>query len=239
MKAVLASGNKNKLREIKEIWGEQVDIILMSELGIEGEPEENGADFMDNALIKARYVRERTSLPVIADDSGLIVDALGGGPGVHSARFLGEDTPYSVKNAEIIKRLSEKQGVYRSARFVCSAVCLAETGEVIGRTGVLNGCIGYKPSGENGFGYDPIFFIDPFDAETACKLCGMSPPEAERMISGLAGNNTETGALGADLKGYVSTAQLPPDVKNAVSHRGRAFRLLLRDILAGQEAEKP
>lgn len=232
MKAVLASGNRNKLREIREIWGDSVELISMGELGITEEPEENGADFRDNALIKARFVRERTGLPVVADDSGLIIDALGGEPGVHSARFLGEDTPYDEKMREIVKRMSMKTGVYRSARFVCSAVCLMENDTVLERTGVMNGFIGYVKAGTNGFGYDPIFFIDPFDAAWAFISAGKQRFEAESLVSGLGDQNARSGATGGDLRGYVSSAQLPPEVKDAISHRGRAFRLLLGDILA-------
>lgn len=232
MKVVLASGNKNKLREIGEIWGDSVEIISQASLGIGDGPEENGEDFRDNALIKARFVKERTDLPVIADDSGLVIDALGGEPGVHSARFLGEDTPYDVKMKEIISRMSGKTGVYRSARFVCSAVCIMDDGTVLERTGTINGCIGYGMAGSNGFGYDPLFFIDPFDAARAFEISGMSRDEAERLALRLGEENLVTGAVRADLKEYVSTAQLPPDVKDAVSHRGRAFRSLLRDILA-------
>ncbi|MCR5304718.1 MAG: non-canonical purine NTP pyrophosphatase [Lachnospiraceae bacterium] len=230
MKVVLATGNKNKLREIREIAGGKMEIIPSSELGITEEPEENGGSFRENALIKARFVKSKTDLPVMADDSGLIVDAMGGLPGVESARFLGEDTPYSVKNAEVIKRLSDVNGIYRSARFVCCAVFIGQDGSVLSRTGVINGCIGYGVAGENGFGYDPAFFIDPFDAMTACRAAGMPDSEAVEMVSALGRENMASGVINEDLKGYISTAQLPPDVKDAVSHRGRAFRFLFEDI---------
>ncbi len=119
---------------------------------------ENGDTFAENALIKARAVFEATGIATMADDSGLCVDALGGEPGVQSARFMGEDTPYTVKNAAIIEKLAGVPDEKRTARFECAIAVVSEKGERVFR-GTFEGKIGYEAKGENGFGYDPIFYV--------------------------------------------------------------------------------
>lgn len=141
---------------------------MLNPMGIDVAPPENtgllksivedGETFADNALIKARAVFAATGLPTMADDSGLCVDALEGRPGVYSARYLGEDTPYTVKNAAIIRELEGVPDDNRTARFECAIALVTSQGEYVFR-GTFEGKIGYRPSGEHGFGYDPIFYV--------------------------------------------------------------------------------
>lgn len=155
---VAATHNKGKLREFSRILQPLgIELVPVPE-GIMENIEETGATFAENAVIKAKAVFEATGIPAMADDSGLCIDALGGEPGVRSARFMGEDTPYSVKNAAIIEKLEGVPENERSARFKCA---IAVVGEGIERVfeGVFEGKIGNRPMGENGFGYDPIFYV--------------------------------------------------------------------------------
>ena len=139
----------------------------MKEAGIRLDIEEDGTTYEENALIKARAVAAHTDAIVMADDSGLEVDALNKEPGVYSARYLGEDTPYSIKNAEIIKRLEGLEGEQRSARFVCAiAAVFPDKSEVTTRA-TIEGQIGFEEKGTNGFGYDPIFYVPEFGKTTA------------------------------------------------------------------------
>ena len=139
----------------------------MKEAGIRLDIEEDGTTYEENALIKARAVAAHTDAIVMADDSGLEVDALNKEPGVYSARYLGEDTPYSIKNAEIIKRLEGLEGEQRSARFVCAiATVFPDKSEVTTRA-TIEGQIGFEEKGTNGFGYDPIFYVPEFGKTTA------------------------------------------------------------------------
>ena len=191
MKIVFATGNKNKMKEIRKILGGLgMDILSMAEVGAIGDVEENGSSFAENSMIKARAVAEElknkgeSDCIVLADDSGLEVDYLGGEPGIYSARYLGEDTPYSIKNAKIIERLNGVPDEERSARFVCAMAAVFPDGSEECYEATYEGRIGYEEKGPNGFGYDPIFYL----------------PD----------------------RGLYS-AELDPDEKNRISHRGKAL----------------
>lgn len=167
-KIIFATGNKGKMKEIREIMSNISDkIYSLKEAGIEADIDENGTTFEENAIIKAKTICQMTGQLVLADDSGLEVDYMNGEPGVYSARYLGEDTPYSVKNATIIKNLKNAKGSERSARFVCVIAAAFPDGRVITAKGVIEGLIGYEEKGDNGFGYDPIFYVPEYDMTTA------------------------------------------------------------------------
>ena len=196
-KIIVATGNQNKMKEIREII-KRDDIVFVS-LKDEGlqdiEIVEDGKTFEENAVIKAKTIADITKNIVIADDSGLEVDYLDKAPGVYSARYMGEDTPYTIKNNHIIELLKDAKGEERSARFVCVIACVMPDGETFTTRGTIEGRIGYEEKGENGFGYDPIFYLP----ERGC-----------------------------------TTAELPPEQKNEISHRGRALKAMykkLEDIL--------
>lgn len=175
MKIIFATGNEGKMREIREILRDMdAEILSMKEAGIEIDIEENGSTFEENAEIKARAVAAavRTGempddIIVLADDSGLEIDALHKEPGIYSARYLGEDTPYSVKNKNLIDRLEGVPDNKRTARFVCAIAAVLPGGESIVSRGVIEGRIDYEEKGSNGFGYDPIFYVPEFCATTA------------------------------------------------------------------------
>lgn len=175
MKIIFATGNEGKMREIREILQDMdAEILSMKEAGIEIDIEENGSTFEENAEIKARAVAAavRTGempddIIVLADDSGLEIDALHKEPGIYSARYLGEDTPYSVKNKNLIDRLEGVPDNKRTARFVCAIAAVLPGGESIVSRGVIEGRIDYEEKGSNGFGYDPIFYVPEFCATTA------------------------------------------------------------------------
>lgn len=143
------------------------EVVSMKEAGIQVTIQENGSSYEENALIKARAVAAHTDAIVMADDSGLEVDALNKEPGIYSARYLGEDTPYSVKNAEIIRRLKGLEGEQRSARFVCAIAAVLPDGTELTTRGTIEGQIGYEERGSHGFGYDPIFYVPRFGRTTA------------------------------------------------------------------------
>ena len=191
MRIVFATGNAGKMREIKQILGDiGMDVISMKEAGYTSDPEENGKSFEENALIKARALASLINdgeTIVMADDSGLEVDALNKEPGIYSARYLGEETPYSVKNKNIIDRLEGIEPEKRTARFVAAIAAVLPDGTELTTRGTIEGKIGYEERGANGFGYDPIFYL----------------PDMSR-----------------------STAELPPEEKNKISHRGRALELM-------------
>ncbi len=194
MKIIFATGNENKMREIREIYGDLgYEILSMKEAGIDTDIVEDGKTFEENALIKARAVAEayNNEAVVLADDSGLEVDALGGEPGVYSARYMGEDTPYSVKNQNIIDRLDGVPKEKRTARFVCAIAAVFPDGHTALKRGTIEGYIGYEPAGANGFGYDPIFFVDEFGC---------------------------------------TTAEMSPEQKNSISHRGNALRMMKEEL---------
>ena len=193
MKIIFATGNQGKIREVKEILGDQVEVLTMKEAGVDCDPEENGSTFTENAYIKARAVREKCKASgnkelmdciVMADDSGLEIDAMPGELGVKSARFMGHDTSYDIKNQAILDRMKDVPVEERGARFVCAIAAILPDGRELDTKGVMEGQIGYEISGNGGFGYDPIFFLP----EYGC-----------------------------------TSAKLTPEQKNAISHRGKAF----------------
>lgn len=187
-KIIFATGNEGKMKEIRLILADlPVEVVSMKEAGIDVNIVEDGDTFEENALIKATTIRDLTGELVLADDSGLEVDYMDKAPGVYSARFLGEHTSYTIKNQYIIDKLKDVRGSERSARFVCVIAAAFPNGQTRTCRGTIEGEIGYKPAGANGFGYDPIFYVP----EYGC-----------------------------------STAELSPEVKNKVSHRGKALEAM-------------
>lgn len=176
-KIVFATGNAGKMREIRDILKEtDAQILSMKEAGINADIVEDGTTFEENAVIKAKAIaqilQEHTDdtyrqAVVLADDSGLEVDYLNKEPGIYSARYLGEDTPYSVKNRNLIERLAGVPDEERTARFVCAIAAVWPDGEVVTTRGVIEGRIGYQEKGDNGFGYDPIFYVPELGCTTA------------------------------------------------------------------------
>ena len=160
---IFATGNEGKMREIREILKELgVPVMSMKEAGVSLDIDENGKTFRENAEIKARAVWEKTGGIVLADDSGLEVDFLGGEPGVYSARYMGEDTSYEIKNREIIRRLEGVNGQERSARFVCVIAAVLPDGRILEAYGTMEGQIAMEPAGTGGFGYDPILYLPEY-----------------------------------------------------------------------------
>ena len=167
-KIIFATGNKDKMREVREIMADMnVEIYSMKEAGIVVDVVEDGTTFEENAIIKAKAIAEYTDAIVLADDSGLEVDYLDKAPGVFSARFMGEDTSYTIKNQAIIDKLAGVPKEERTARFVCAIAAVLPNKEVIVTRETMEGYIGYESQGENGFGYDPIFFLDEFGCSSA------------------------------------------------------------------------
>lgn len=182
---IFATENMGKMKEIKAILGDiGEEILSMKEAGIDMDIVEDGSTFEENAIIKAKAVMERTGQLALADDSGLEIDALNKEPGIYSARYMGEDTPYEIKNRNLIERMKGVKGKDRSARFVCVIAAAFPDGEIITTRGTIEGVIAEEPAGENGFGYDPIVYVPEY---------GMT------------------------------TGQMDPDAKNAISHRGKAL----------------
>lgn len=177
-KLVFATGNQGKVNEFRQMLGDEYEIYSIKELGIDVDIVEDGKTFEENAVIKAKTVMEATGEMVLADDSGFEVDCLNKEPGIYSARYMGEETPYSVKNAELIRRCEGVPEEKRDARFVCVIACAYPDGTVDTATGVIEGKIAHEPKGENGFGYDPIFFLP----ERGCTT-GELPPEEKNEIS--------------------------------------------------------
>ncbi len=192
-KIIVATGNEGKMKEIRQILaGDGIEYVSLKDENLQDvEIVEDGTTFEENAVIKAKTIAELTGQMVLADDSGLEVDYMDKAPGVYSARFLGEDTSYTVKNNYIIDKLAQAKGEERSARFVCVIACAFPDGKVITTRGTIEGQIGYEEKGENGFGYDPIFFLP----ERGC-----------------------------------TTAELPPEEKNKISHRGRALTAMYEKL---------
>lgn len=165
---VFATGNEGKMREIKGIMADVCeDVISMKELGIGTDAEENGQTYEENALIKARAAAKQTRDIVLADDSGLEIDYLNREPGIYSARYMGEDTPYSIKNANLIERLDGVPEARRTARFVCAIAAVLPDGREITVRAAIEGRILYEERGKNGFGYDPIFYVPDLGKTTA------------------------------------------------------------------------
>ena len=165
---VFATGNAGKMREIKRILGDLgVEIVSMKEAGIATDAEENGKTYEENALIKARAVAALTGDCVLADDSGLEIDYLNKEPGIYSARYMGEDTSYRIKNANLIERLEGVPDEKRTARFVCAIAAVLPNGKELTVRATIEGRIGYEEKGEGGFGYDPIFYVPELKKTTA------------------------------------------------------------------------
>ncbi len=165
---IFATGNAGKMKEIRMIMADTgMEVLSMKEAGIEIDIEENGSTYEENALIKARAVAALADTLVLADDSGLEVDWLDREPGVLSARYMGEDTPYSVKNANIIGRLEGVPDEKRTARFVCAIAAVFPDGRELTVRAAIEGRIGYEEKGSNGFGYDPIFYVPELRKTTA------------------------------------------------------------------------
>lgn len=165
---IFATGNAGKMREIREIMADTgAEILSMKEAGLSADIEENGSTFEENAIIKAKAIAALTDDIVLADDSGLEVDYLNKEPGVYSARYLGEDTSYEIKNQAILDRLAGVPKEKRTARFVCAIAAAMPDGEVLVTRETIEGYIGDKPAGNGGFGYDPIFYVDEYGCSTA------------------------------------------------------------------------
>ena len=201
MKVVLASKNKHKLEEISKIT-EKFDIalILQSECGVDIDVEENGTTFEENSYIKAKAVMEATGLPALADDSGIAVDALNGEPGIYSARYgFDESLDDHGRMMLLLKNTEHVPDGQRQAQFVCVITLVTPDGKTIQARGEVHGELTREPRGENGFGYDPIFYYPP----AGC-----------------------------------TTAELPPEEKNAVSHRGNALKLFYEKMKEAGYADK-
>ena len=168
-KIIVATGNEGKMKEFRQILqGEDIVFSSLKDEGLQNvEIVEDGSTFEENALIKARKISEITGQIVLADDSGLEVDALDKAPGIYSARYMGEDTPYTVKNNHIIELLKDVEGEDRSARFVCNIAAVLEDGRVIQREAYMEGLIAKEPAGNGGFGYDPILYLPEFGKTSA------------------------------------------------------------------------
>ena len=165
---IFFSVNKDKMREISEIMADcDVQIQSMKEAGIQVDIVEDGKTFEENALIKARAIAAHTDAIVLADDSGLEIDALNKEPGVYSARYMGEDTSYDIKNQNLIDRLDGVPKEKRTARFVCAIAAVLPDGKELVTRQTMEGYIGWEPEGTNGFGYDPIFYLDEFGCSSA------------------------------------------------------------------------
>ena len=190
---IFATGNKNKMIEIRMILADLgCKILSQKEAGIQADVVEDGQTFEENALIKAttiadiaRKMPEYKNAVVLADDSGLEIDALNKEPGIYSARYMGEDTSYDIKHQALIDRLEGVPDEKRTARFVCAIAAALPDGSTEVVRGTMEGRIGYEITGENGFGYDPIFYLPQFGC---------------------------------------SSAELEPEKKNELSHRGEGLR---------------
>ena len=168
LQIIFATGNKDKLREVREIMKDMdVEVVSMKEEGILVDIVEDGTSFEENATIKARTIAEHTDAIVLADDSGLEVDYLNKEPGIYSARYMGEDTSYTIKNQAILDRLEGTTKEQRTARFVCAIAAVLPDKKVLVTRQTMEGTIGFQADGENGFGYDPIFVPDGYDCSSA------------------------------------------------------------------------
>lgn len=165
---IFATGNEGKMKEIRMILADLgIPVVSMKEAGVSADVEENGTTFEENAIIKAKAIMELTGEMVMADDSGLAIDYLDGAPGVYSARFMGEDTSYDIKNQALIDKLAGVPDEKRTARFVCFIACALPDGRVLTSYGTMEGIIGYEIKGANGFGYDPIFYLPEYGCTSA------------------------------------------------------------------------
>lgn len=167
-KVIFATTNAGKMKEVRVILeGLDIELLSLKDLNLQVDIDENGTTFEENAMIKAETIRDLTGEIVLADDSGLEVDYLDKAPGVYSARFLGEETSYDVKNNYILDKLKDISGQDRSARFVCAIACAIPGEQTIVERATIEGFIGDTIAGENGFGYDPIFYVPEFGCSTA------------------------------------------------------------------------
>ena len=198
---IFATGNEGKMKEVRMILGDMgLPVLSMKEAGIYADIEENGKTFQENAVIKATTVHNLSKDDlVLADDSGLEIDFLDGAPGVYSARYLGENTSYDIKNTAILDQLKDVPQEKRTARFVCAIAAVLPGGEVLTTNGAMEGIIGYEIAGGNGFGYDPIFFLPQYGC---------------------------------------TSAQISPEQKNELSHRGKALRLMKEHLKEKLDQEK-
>lgn len=189
---IFATGNQGKMKEIKMILADMdVEVLSLKEAGIEADIVEDGATFEENAVIKAKTIMEMTGDIVLADDSGLEIDYLNKEPGIYSARYMGEDTSYDIKNNNLIGRLNEVPDEERTARFVCVIAAAFPNGDILTTEGTIEGMIGYEIKGSNGFGYDPIFYLPQYQC---------------------------------------TTAELDMELKNELSHRGKALRAMKEQL---------
>lgn len=193
IRIIFATSNEGKMKEIREILKDlDIELLSLKEAGLNPDIDENGKTFEENAIIKAKTVMELTGEIVLADDSGLEVDYLDKAPGVYSARFMGEDTSYAIKNQYIIDKLETAAPEERSARFVCVIACAFPNGDIVTSRGTIEGFIDKQICGCNGFGYDPIFYVPEYQC---------------------------------------TTAQMKPEQKNEISHRGKALRAIRDEII--------
>ncbi len=167
-RVIFATGNEDKMKEIRSILADTYpEILSMKEAGINIDIAEDGKSYEENSLIKARAVAAEAGVLVLADDSGLEIDFLNKEPGVYSARYMGEDTPYRIKNANLISRLEGVPEEKRTARFVCAIAAVFPDGRELTVRAAIEGVIGYQAKGSNGFGYDPIFYVPELGKTTA------------------------------------------------------------------------
>ena len=201
MKVVLASKNKHKLEEISKITEKfDMELILQSELGVDIDVEETGTTFEENSFLKAEAVMKATGLPALADDSGIAVDALNGEPGIYSARYGFDDTLDDWGRLQLLLKNTEHvPDGQRQAQFVCVITMVTPEGQKIQARGEIHGELLRAPVGQNGFGYDPIFYYPP---------AGMS------------------------------TAEMSPEAKNEVSHRGNALKVFYNKLKEAGYADK-
>lgn len=195
-KIIFATGNEGKMKEVRMILADlQIPVVSMKEAGISVDVDENGTTFEENAEIKAKaiaaFVEKEANVVVLADDSGLEIDYLNKEPGIYSARYMGEDTSYTIKNANLIERLAGVPDEKRTARFVCAIAAAMPDGTDMITRGTIEGIIGYEEKGENGFGYDPIFYLPEYQCYSA---------------------------------------ELAPEEKNKISHRGKALELMKEQL---------
>lgn len=195
-KIIFATGNEGKMKEVRMILADlQIPVLSMKEACIVTDIDENGATFEENAVIKAKAVAacatKNENIVVLADDSGLEIDYLNKEPGIYSARYMGEDTSYTIKNANLIERLQGVPDEKRTARFVCAIAAAMPDGTSLVTRGTIEGRIGYEEKGENGFGYDPIFYLPEYQCYSA---------------------------------------ELEPEEKNRISHRGKALTLMKEEL---------
>ncbi|MDY6325243.1 MAG: XTP/dITP diphosphatase [Catonella sp.] len=199
-KIIFATGNAGKLKEIREILeGSGIEVVTMKEAGYDLDIVEDGKTFDENALIKARTVAKASGEAAMSDDSGLSIDYLNGEPGIYSARFMGHDTSYDIKNAKLLEMLKDAKGDARSARYECSVALVLPDGREFVKHETMEGLIANAPAGQNGFGYDPIFMLPQY-GKTA--------------------------------------AEISPEEKNKISHRGKALRAMKEVIYKLNEEEK-